>query len=207
MTRRTNEQWIDALSGGPDHDEALADLRTLLVRGLRFALASRIRQDLDAIVEDFAQDALLKILEKLDTFRGESQFTTWANKVAVRVALTELRRQRWRDVSLDAMTMRDDQTQFTPDFLADPRPTPEMSANQRLLLQTLARLIREGLTERQQQAMTKLVIQGMPMEVVADEMNTNRNALYKLLHDARLRLKRALEEENLSAEDVLATFS
>ena len=55
--------------------------------------------------------------------------------------------------------------------------------------------------------MTKLVIQGMPMEVVADEMNTNRNALYKLLHDARLRLKRALEEENLSAEDVLATFS
>ena len=207
MVKRTNEDWLAALSGGPDYEEALADLRLLLVRGLRYALSSRIRDNLDAVVEDFAQDALLKILEKLDTFRGQSQFTTWANKVAVRVALTELRRQRWRDLSLEAITTRDDQSVFTPDFLADPAPNPEMSANQQMMLQTMYRLIREELTERQQEAMTSLLIQGKPMEVVAEEMDSNRNALYKLMFDARLRLKRAMEQENLSPEEVLSTFS
>lgn len=207
MVKRTNEAWLAALRGGPDYEEALADLRRLLVRGLRYALSSRIRDNLDAAVEDFAQDALLKILQKLDTFRGQSQFTTWANKVAVRVALTELRRQRWRDLSLEAMTTRDDQSVFTPDFLADPAPNPEISANQQMMMQTMYRLIREELTERQQEAMTSLLIQGKPMELVAEEMDSNRNALYKLIFDARLRLKRAMEQENLSPEEVLSTFS
>lgn len=207
MVKRTNEAWLAALRGGPDYEEALADLRRLLVRGLRYALSSHIRDNLDAAVEDFAQDALLKILQKLDTFRGQSQFTTWANKVAVRVALTELRRQRWRDLSLEAMTTRDDQSAFTPDFLADPAPNPEISANQQMMMQTMYRLIREELTERQQEAMTSLLIQGKPMELVAEEMDSNRNALYKLIFDARLRLKRAMEQENLSPEEVLSTFS
>lgn len=207
MVKRTNEAWLAALRGGPDYEEALADLRRLLVRGLRYALSSRIRDNLDAAVEDFAQDALLKILQKLDTFRGQSQFTTWANKVAVRVALTELRRQRWRDLSLEAMTTRDDQSVFTPDFLADPAPNPEISANQQMMMQTMYRLIREELTDRQQEAMTSLLIQGKPMELVAEEMDSNRNALYKLIFDARLRLKRAMEQENLSPEEVLSTFS
>lgn len=207
MVKRTNEAWLAALRGGPDYEAALADLRRLLVRGLRYALSSRIRDNLDAAVEDFAQDALLKILQKLDTFRGQSQFTTWANKVAVRVALTELRRQRWRDLSLEAMTTRDDQSVFTPDFLADPAPNPEISANQQMMMQTMYRLIREELTERQQEAMTSLLIQGKPMELVAEEMDSNRNALYKLIFDARLRLKRAMEQENLSPEEVLSTFS
>ncbi|GAB4155414.1 MAG: RNA polymerase sigma factor [Candidatus Promineifilaceae bacterium] len=207
MVKRTNEAWLAALRGGPDYEEALADLRQLLVRGLRYALSNHIRDNLDAAVEDFAQDALLKILQKLDTFRGQSQFTTWANKVAVRVALTELRRQRWRDLSLEAITTRDDQSAFTPDFLADPAPNPEMSANQQMMMQTMYRLIREELTERQQEAMTSLLIQGKPMELVAEEMDSNRNALYKLIFDARLRLKRAMEQENLSPEEVLSTFS
>ena len=207
MVKRTNEAWLAALSGGPEYELALTDLRVLLVRGLRYALSSHIRDDLDAVVEDFAQDALLKILEKLDTFRGQSQFTTWANKVAVRVALTELRRQRWRDLSLEALTTRDDQSVFTPDFLADPRPNPEMSAHQQMMMQTVYRLIREELTGRQQEAMTSLIIQGKPMERVAEEMGSNRNAVYKLMFDARLRLKRAMEQENLSPEEVLAAFS
>ncbi len=207
MVKRTNEAWLAALNGGPDYEEALTDLRALLVRGLQYALSGPIRDNLDTVVEDFAQDALLKILEKLDTFRGQSQFTTWANKVAVHVALTELRRQRWRDLSLDAITTRDDQSVFTPDFLADPRPNPEMSASQQMMMQTMYRLIREELTERQQEAMTSLLIHGKPVEVVAEEMDSNRNALYKLMFDARLRLKRAMEEENLSPEEVLAAFS
>ena len=90
MTKRTNEEWLVDLRG-PDQDLALADLRALLKRGLTFALASRPNVD-EATIEDFCQDALLKILDNLDTFRGESQFTTWAQKIAVYTAFTELRR-------------------------------------------------------------------------------------------------------------------
>ncbi len=207
MNTRTNEQWLAALAGGPDQAEALADLRAILVRGLRYTLAGRVQQDLDALVEDFAQDALLKILDKLDTFRGESRFTTWANKVAVRVAFTELRRLRWRDRSLEAMTTGADGSTFTPDFLADPSPTPELTTNQQLALGTVLRLIDEALTDRQREAMTRVVLEGTPMDIVADELATNRNALYKLLHDARMRLKKALIEEGLAAEEVLALFA
>ena len=92
MIERTNQEWLAALRG-PGRDEALADLRALLVRGLGYALAGHPNVD-DSALEDFAQDALLKILAGLDSFRGESRFTTWAQKIAVRVALTELRRHR-----------------------------------------------------------------------------------------------------------------
>ena len=106
MIERTNQEWLDALRG-PGRDEALADLRAFLVRGLGYALAGRPGVD-DSLLEDFAQEALLKILAGLDSFRGESRFTTWAQKIAVRVALTELRPHRWRDVSLDEMTRSPD---------------------------------------------------------------------------------------------------
>ena len=102
MVERTNEEWLAALRG-PEQEEALADLRTFLVRGLGYALANRSDVD-DQVREDFAQEALLKILNGLDTFRGESRFTTWAQKIAVNVAFTELRRRRWQDTSLEAIT-------------------------------------------------------------------------------------------------------
>jgi RNA polymerase sigma factor (sigma-70 family) len=100
MKDRTNQEWLDDLRG-PGRDDALADLRAFLVRGLGYSLANR--SDVDgALVEDMAQEALLKILDSLDTFLGESRFTTWAQKIAVRVAFTELRRHHWRDLSLEA---------------------------------------------------------------------------------------------------------
>ena len=105
MVERSNEQWVAALSQSStdEYDVALEDLRVILVRGLGYALADRSNVR-DNDLEDFAQDATLKILKGLHTFRGESLFTTWAHKIAVRVAFTELRRRRWRDVSLDEMT-------------------------------------------------------------------------------------------------------
>ena len=78
-------------------EDALADLRHLVSRGLHFALVNRVEESrLDDLVEDFSQDALLRIMENLDSFRGESKFITWATKVAVRVAYSELRRKRWK---------------------------------------------------------------------------------------------------------------
>jgi len=201
--RRSNQEWLDALRG-PDPDEALSDLRAVLVRGLGYALASysNVR---DSDLEDFAQDALLKILAALDTFRGESMLTTWAQKIAVRVALTELRRRRWRDVSLDKLTGFPD-SDFVPDTLADPATGPEQQVIQQMLMSSLGRLINEELTERQRQAMIAVRIHGMPLEEVARRMDTNRNALYKLLHDARQRLKKRMVADGMSSEDFLSAF-
>jgi RNA polymerase sigma-70 factor (ECF subfamily) len=202
-SERTNERWLEALRG-PGREEALTDLRAFLVRGLGYALSGRSGVD-EAILEDFAQEALLKILASLDSFRGESRFTTWAQKIAVHVALTELRRHRWRDVSLDVMIGFPDSDSI-PYRTADPSAGPEVRAMQQTLVETLRRLILEGLTEKQRQAMTAVYFQGMPLAEVARRMGTNRNALYKLLHDARQRLQRAMIAEGLSSRDVLDAF-
>ncbi len=205
MAERSNQEWIAALSQpGPEHDEALTDLRALLVRGLGYALSNRSGID-DAILEDFAQDALLRILAGLETFRGESQFATWAQKIAVRVAFTELRRHRWRDVSLDDITGYPD-SDFVPSVMADPAVGPEQQTIQSAVLETMRRVIDEELTEKQRQALVAVRIHGVPLEEVARRMGTNRNALYKLLHDARQRLKRQLLAEGLSPEEILAAF-
>ena len=206
MTKRTNTEWLELLSGEPD-EAALLDLRELLIRGLRYTLSSRLNTNLDAIIEDFVQESLLKILDKLDTFRGESQFTTWAQKIAVRVALTELRRRRWRDTSLDEMTTsRDGESFFEPKIMSDPSPSPENKTTRAGMIALVQNLIVEELTERQRKAMTMVMLEGMPLEVAAEKLDTNRNALYKLIHDARVRLKKKLGDRGMTSEDVLAVF-
>lgn len=206
MQDRNNLEWIEALSG-PDPGEAIADLRVILVRGLRFALSSRVQGDIDMLVDDFVQDALIRILDKLDTFRGESRFTTWAQKIAVRVAFSEMRRQRWKDISLqDLMPADDDYGDFTPAILSDPGPSPEQQTTQQSMIDMVMRLIKEELTDRQREAVMAVMVGGMPLEEVARQMDTNRNALYKLIHDARKRLQKRLANEGLTPDEVLAVF-
>ncbi|MEM9776101.1 MAG: RNA polymerase sigma factor [Chloroflexota bacterium] len=206
MAKRENNEWIELLSGEPN-EEALLELRELLVRGLRYTLSSRTNTNLDAIIEDFVQESLLKILAKLDTFRGESQFTTWAQKITVRVALTELRRRRWRNTSLDEMmTSRDGESFFEPKIMSDPNPSPENRTTREGMISLVQSLIVEELTERQRKAMTMVMLEGMPLEMAAEKLGTNRNALYKLIHDARVRLKKKLIDKGMTSEDVLAVF-
>ena len=204
MAERTNDEWLADLRG-PGRDRALDDLRTLLVRGLRYAMADRPSVT-EADLEDFVQDALVKILDALDSFRGESRFTTWAQKIAVRVAFTELRRRRWADVSLHDLVSRYEDEDLTPVVLTDPAASPEQRTTQQMMLEMVQRLIAEELTERQRQAITAAMVGGMPLDELARRMGTNRNALYKLIHDARQRLKARMIEEALSVEDVLAAF-
>lgn len=206
MSKRTNDEWLELLGGEPD-EAALLELRDLLDRGLRYTLSSRLNTNLDAIVEDFVQESLLKILDKLDTFRGESKFTTWAQKIAVRVALTELRRRRWRDTSLDELTTsRDGESFFEPKIMSDPNPSPENRSTRSGMIDLIQHLIVEELTERQRSAMTMVMLEGMPLEVAAEKLDTNRNALYKLIHDARVRLKKKLADKGMTPEDVLSVF-
>jgi RNA polymerase sigma-70 factor, ECF subfamily len=201
MQERTNEQWLTELRG-PNPNEALADLYDLLVRGLRAALGGRAG-GVDANIEDFAQEALIKIMSNLDSFRGESRFTTWAKKIAMNVALTELKRRRWRDVSLEDLLAR---RTATGRGLADPQLTPEQVAFQNMVLAKLRGIIDEELTDKQREAVVAVILEGMPIAEVARRMGTNQNALYKLLHDARKKLKLRMEAEGLSPQEVLAAF-
>ena len=205
MTERSNEQWLAELRG-PERDQALADLRAVLVRGLRVALAGRVRQGLNEAAEDFAQDALVKIMGNLDTFRGESRFTTWAQKIAVMTASTELRRKRWRDVSLQEVLDRYGTHSGESDRLADEQPTPEQLTMRSTMVATVRRFVDEELTDKQREAIVAVMFEGMPLEEAARRMGTNRGALYKLMHDARRRLKKRMEAEGLSAQDVLGSI-
>jgi len=206
VSERANEQWVTDLSApGEAQEDALSDLRAIILRGLPYALSNWLSPSdpqFESLSEEVAQDTLLRVLDSLHTFEGRSKFTTWVHKIAVRIALTELRRKRWRDVSLDELT------EYVPGegFLAAQEAGPDVVAEQSDMIAHLQRLISEELTEKQREALIATRIHGMPMEEVARRMDTNRNALYKLLHDARQRLKSRLEEEGLSPEDLLAAF-
>ena len=206
LSQRTNEEWLEQLSD-PVDSEALGDLRIILLRGLRASLSNRINTDLDAITEDFVQDALLKILKSLHTFRGESRFTTWAQKIAIHVAYTELRRRRWKDISLQDIVETAEGEEYTPAILTDPSTTPEREASQNDMLNVVYNLIETELTDRQRTAIVSILQGGMPIDQVARKMNTNRNALYKLIHDARKRLQQSLKDSTgFTAQDILAMF-
>jgi RNA polymerase sigma-70 factor (ECF subfamily) len=206
---RDNQTWVrDLHAGGAQRDEALVDLRALLLRALPNGIArwlSPEHPEFEPFIEDTAQEALLRVLNGLDTFEGRSQFTTWAYKIAARVALNELRRRRWRDVSLEGL-MEDEADNSAPRQFASFEPRPEAIVERADILQRVQDIMAEELTERQRAAMHAINMQGVPMEEVAQRMGTNRNALYKLLHDARLRLKHRLEREGLPPKELLEIF-
>ena len=210
MAERNNKQWIqDLRQAGPAQERALEALRTLLVRGLGYAL-SKYKNVTPADLQDFAQDATLKILKGIESFRGESRFTTWATKIAVHTAFTELRRRRWRDVSLDEITTPPDEQDtpafFVPSTLADPSVGSEQQVMQNQVLEAMRNVIAAELTERQRKALVAARLQGMPLAEVAQQMGTNRNALYKLLFDARQKIQEGMLAQGLTPEDIRAAF-
>jgi RNA polymerase sigma-70 factor (ECF subfamily) len=209
MTTRTNEQWLsDLRADGTIREAALEDLRAIIARGLPFALSrwlSPTSPQFESLVEEVTQETLLRVLDQLHTFEGRSLFTTWVHKIAIRIALTELRRKRWQDSSLDEL-VDSEESPVSPRILEDGHPTPEQSAERADMLSRIRRVIDEELTERQRRALILLGMQGLPMEEAARRLKTNRNALYKLLHDARLRLRQRLQAEGLDVEEVFSAF-
>jgi RNA polymerase sigma-70 factor, ECF subfamily len=209
MPTRTNEEWLaDLRSEGPSREAALEDLHGVIMNGLPYALSRWLPASeprLESLVEEVAQETLLRILDRLNTFEGRSQFTTWAHKIAIRIALTELRRKHWRDSSLDEM-MDNEEAPAPESLLEDSSASPETSVERADMMTRVRRIINEELTDRQREALLLLSVQDVPIDEVARRLKTNRNALYKLLHDARLRLKRRLSMEGLSAREVLTAF-
>lgn len=217
MIERSNAQWLEDLSASADgevRDSALQDLRERLQRGIYFYL-SRERSDLSGLAteevmqmaQDFAQDATLRVLANLESFRGDSRFITWATKVAVRVAISELRRARYRDFSLDALTEEHDlKPENNAVMTSGPVERPESATEKQDVLVRINAALESSLSKRQRAAINAVILEGVPMEIVADQMGTNRNALYKLVHDARRKLRNALEEQGLSPDYIMNLF-
>ena len=199
---RDNDTWVAQLSSaGAEREVALTELRVVLFRNLRKALAGRSHVD-DSFLEDAVQDALLRILDRLDQFQGRSRFVTWATSIAIRLALGELRRSRWKDVSLDSVL---DDTDYVPTRADDSSPSPELLVQQEALFHKLHELIETALTERQRAALLA-ELRGMPQDEIARHLGSNRNAVYKLTHDARKKLKSALQNAGYREDELELTY-
>ncbi|MBN1123218.1 MAG: RNA polymerase sigma factor [Anaerolineae bacterium] len=216
MSERTNQDWLsDLQSESASYVDALEALRAHLERGVfyylrhdRSDLSQLPDEDIRQMAQDFVQDALIKILDSLETFRGESKFTTWASKIAARVAISELRRVRYKDYSLEHLTA---EGEIMPDLASlgvtpEGSPHPENYAEQQEILHMLKDAFENALTDRQRTALSAYIFDGVPVEEIARRMDTNRNALYKLVHDGRLKLKHYMEDQGLSLEYLLSLF-
>jgi len=185
----------DLRADGRTQQLAIERLHALLVRAARFEVARRrpalphLRGDeLDDIALEAADDATMSVLARLDDFRGESRFTTWVYKFALLEAAVKLRKRAWqgREVPLEP-------EEWTG--LSAGGPTAEATVEQRELLARLQHAIRSVLTPHQRRVLVAVALNGVPIDVLAERLNTTRGALYKTLHDARHKLREHLEEE------------
>ena len=194
-------------AGGAEREAASRELRDLLVRA---ALAYLVRQRYPAetfgaesyatVAEDYAQESLLIILRQIDAFHGESRFTTWAYRIVVNLIADEARRRLWRRQPLPEDGAGDTGRHTPADEVS-------MRVERHELGELVDRIIRDELTPRQRQALLGRMVEEKPLVVLAAELDTNKDNVYKLIHDARRHLKRALQEQGLTGADVLAAFA
>jgi len=187
--------------GGPGRDRAVAELHELLLRAARFELDRRLvalphlrDDDREDLAQQSADDALLAVLRKLGEFRGESRFTTWAYKFALLEAGVKARRRAWQGHEIPL----EDEAWAT---LASAGATLQGQAESRELIAALREEIESGLSPRQRQVLVAVALNGVPIDVLAERLGSNRGALYKTLHDARKKLRRGLAERGLDPDD------
>jgi RNA polymerase sigma-70 factor (ECF subfamily) len=188
--------WIQALSGdGRARDDAIGRHHEMLVRAARFEIGRRGRalgfnrpSDLDDLATQAASDALMAIMRKLPTYRGDSRFTTWAYKFALLEAGVKVRRRAWhgREVPLEYAGWA---------HLADGRAAPDTEAETAELIDAVGRAIEESLTPHQREVLIAITLNGVPIDVLAERLSTTRGALYKTLHDGRKKLRAHLVAE------------
>ena len=183
--------WVGALSApGPQHELAMRELHQLLVRAARTQVL-RMRGMLGGagidVVEELAQqaadEAMVSLLAKLGTFEGRSRFTTWAFKFGILHAATAVRQRAWagRDVPLGFA-----------ELMTDPTPGPQEYAESHELVLAVRDAVLTGLTPHQRRVVVALLVDEVPIDVLAQRLGATRNALYKTLHDARVRIRAEL---------------
>lgn len=180
-----NQAWIEGLRAG--NGDIVAALADRLRAGLTAALSARASAGAEDI-EDFTQEAVLRVIERLDAFRGDSRFVTWALAIAIRVGLTHLRRRRPTNTEPAMMEQ----------LLAPDAPIFARGAR-RELFDALRTAIATDLTPRQREVLLG-ELNGTPQVVLADRLGANVNAIYKVSHDARRKLRAALERAGFEAE-------
>ena len=193
-----SREWLRCLrADDATRQEAVVRLHALLMQAARFEIARRrpalphLRGDeLDDIATEAADDALMSILRRLDDFRGASRFTTWAYKFALLEAAVKLRKRSWqgRELPLEPDGW---------DVFSSPGLEPDAEAEQSELLAVIQVAIAEVLTPHQRRVLVALALNGVPIDVLAERLNSNRGALYKTLHDARRKLRAHLRERGL----------
>lgn len=201
-TESNNEDWVANLrSDGDVQAAAIAKLRKFLLGGLRRSFQGKGVDE--AFCEDIAQETVLKVLDKLDQFEGRSRFTTWAMSIAIRRAVSELRKKRYKNVSLNHVTEGEQLQIEVPDESAE---QPEEAEQRRNILATLKELISSKLSEKQRVAL-QAGLDGMSVDEIALHTSSNRNAVYKLIHDARQKLKRELEQSGYDGSTIQTLFT
>jgi RNA polymerase sigma-70 factor (ECF subfamily) len=196
-----SRRWLDRLrTDGPDRDDAIAALRELLLRAARFevgrrcATLSHIRGgDQEDLAQQSAADAMVAILSKLDEFRGESKFATWAYKFALYEAAARIRKLAWqgKELPLDA----EDWPQ-----VPEPGPAPHGEVEMNELLAVIREEIETTLTPHQREVLVALALNEVPIDVLAERLGSTRGALYKTLHDARRKLRAGIAARGLTID-------
>jgi RNA polymerase sigma-70 factor (ECF subfamily) len=194
--------WLRSLSEtGPEREDAVCRLHGLLLRAARTEVARRAGadaglRDLDDLAVQAADDALVAVLGKLHTYRGESRFTTWAYKFALLEAAVRLRKRPWhgRELPLEVDGWA---------RLPDERTTsPARHAETSELIDAVSDAIAEVLTPHQRSVLIALTLNDVPIDVLAERRDTTRGALYKTLHDGRRKLRARLAEDGLEPDPV-----
>ena len=193
-----SREWLHSLrADGATRNEAVERLHALLLRAARFEAARRrrhmphVRDELEEIAHEAAGDALISVLAHLDDFRGESRFTTWAYKFAVLETAVKLRKRAWQGWELP----------LEPEawnLFSSVTSAPDAAIEQNELLSALQTAVADVLTPHQRQVLVAVVLNDVPIDVMADRLQTTRGALYKTLHDARRKLRGQLEEQDLA---------
>jgi RNA polymerase sigma-70 factor (ECF subfamily) len=196
--------WVSMLAAsGPERQAAETKLHGLLLRIARGEVGRRSGQlgvtgaELDDIAHQAAADAMLAVLAKLATFRGESRFTTWAYKFVMFEVSAKIGRHFWQHpaVPMDAA----DWERLPAAFGF----RPDQEAEWRELIAAMRRAVDRELTDHQRRIFAALVLNGVPLDALAVELDTNRNAIYKALFDARRKVRAALAAEGyLDADKV-----
>lgn len=195
--------WLQRLrTDGGERDQALSDLRDLLLKAARFEVHRRSSAlphlrggDQEDLAQQSADDALMAILGKLDDFRGNSRFTTWVYKFALLEAAVKVRRRAWqgREVPIDVERWS---------LIADRASTPDLDAETGELMRAVRDAIAHELTPHQREILVAITLHDVPIDVLAERLNTSRGALYKTLHDARRKLRLVLTNKGLPIETI-----
>jgi RNA polymerase sigma-70 factor (ECF subfamily) len=201
-----SRKWLQELRDeGAIREEAIGRLHELLLRAARFEVARRRRVlthvrggDFDDLANQAADDALVAVLARLDDFRGESRFTTWAYKFALLEAAVKLRRRAWQGREIPPPESGD------LELLPSAGPSPHDALEQRELIVAVREAIRDALTPHQRDVFVALALNGVPIDVLAERLGTTRGALYKTLHDARSRLRGELTRRGFTLSDTKA---